>query len=239
MIIYTKINKSYTKYASPTVTIIDCEQFDCPLRNNGKCIKLHLNRKCVYGTNNILKNTKFSKGEWSTALNTVFEENIKLQPYKGVMAIIGDYIYISSFNLNGIKNVIHNTFIHLDNWTLDTALKIIETNAKDITRFMSYLYTADRDMYNQIITSNDEYNVELNFTSRNAYIRTLKPDSIIKIRDVEWEWDGEFLHYADNNQPYTYDLPDGETEIKIKPTASETILITDNDWVYEETEFAD
>ena len=149
-------------------------------------------------------------------------------------------------------------FVSRKDWTLSTVLALLNHcpqammggtihayQKESIPAFLAHLQEVDPDMWDLLIQEKPELDKPLDYVGRKALLRTLNhPIEWTTKHDrypVKWVWDGEWLSSSDVN---AYDKTWGqialdEVEIKGKPEESAVLIVQDNAWVNEGTQFVD
>lgn len=183
------------------------------------------------------------------------------------LAFIGDYVYLpyAHIDLNESVPFIRHShyfvsgcrFIHKNAWNIKNILSIIDFRPrammggeirqyqeKEIPKFLSHVRESDVDMWNQIIKERPELDKEPNYVGRKALLKTVKPGikwTTDKSYPVKWWWNGEkVITIGLNAYNSTWgDVKLKSMDLKAIPADDATIIIKDNSWVTENTEFVD
>lgn len=184
------------------------------------------------------------------------------------LAFIGDYVLLPYAHLDMCKAIPflkHSGFLSRglpflprENWTLDTVRtmlafrpqammggEIASYQKEAVPKFLVHLRELDHDMWSQLIAVRPELDKQASHVGRQALLSTLKPgiewtESATQY-PVKWHWDGKVLTTTSMN---SYSATWGRVKIEsvviqATPKADATVVVQSNDWVTEQTTFAD
>lgn len=112
--------------------------------------------------------------------------------------------------------------------------------------FLTHLEELLPDLYQEFVQVYPQYNVQISYIGRKAYLRTLSP-CIVQYKserypefDEAWYWDGELLHFRGGKVRTPSIVKEFEVvEFKIRPAEDTVITITSDDQVGPDTVFVD
>jgi len=178
------------------------------------------------------------------------------------MVRIGEYVYLPYPHLNLCKSITfarsatNSSFIHQDHWTVENVLRLIDFRPqaifggeitdyrkKEVPKILLHLREADPEMWQRVIISRPELDVEVNHVGRLARLVTLVPPvtwTAGKTSPVTYTWDGEKVTTSSLNALSLFAEVKAKTvAIIIEPDEKTTVKVLDNSWVGSSTEFVD
>ena len=183
------------------------------------------------------------------------------------MALVGDYVYLPYVHADMNKSVpflehsgvfTSGTFlISREFWTLETVLAILDFRPQammggeitsyqkdEVPLFLLHLRETDATMWAALIAVRPELDTVPNHVGRKALLRTLTPP-IKWVSNhkypVVWRWDGEFV-VTTSKDAYSStwgNLKLESLELRARPETNAVVVVRDNAWVNENTEFVD
>ena len=151
-------------------------------------------------------------------------------------------------------------FVQRDDWTVNvvetlvrfrplslTGHEIASYRKKDVPRFVSHLRECDSAMFAELVKRCPEFDTAPDYVGRKAILSTLKAPiewtetSSNGKYPVTWRWDGV---YAVTQSEHAYNdtwggMKRGKVDIRLVPRERQAIVVRDNAWVTDETEFVD
>lgn len=187
----------------------------------------------------------------------------KLKSHSGVMAVVGDYIFLpydriarnEAIPFLAKDGLFHNgsSFLKRESFTIDAVMSIcsfrpqallggeITSYQKEVVpKFILHLSENMPDMYEKLCAVYPraaEIISEHSNVGREAILETLNPNIGVfeDIHGGKWRWDGEYLTSEDSHASFM--LVNRFTELRIKPAPKQWVKITDDAQVTENTEF--
>lgn len=242
-----------------------CDKYDkCSFYKNGKCFSVgRWKSNCKFGKKEIIKGYT-SRANKYYEFKTTYMSDEKYNSLKEPDTKIGIVDDIVILNLQYIKidenmiikeNVTFGkdelVYIPLEKFTNNMIKRICDIRPRTIfdnvpikryyeeiiPRFLYELKTNFNDIYTRFINEYPEYHKEPNFVGRKAYIYSLKDN--IEIVDRKGKFikkDGHLIgEYRDCFLPFN----SNKAQIDIEIDENMVCEIDDNDWVNENTKFAD
>jgi len=117
----------------------------------------------------------------------------------------------------------------------DYQLKIVPKFVKDIHDKYPDLFQTLVSVYPEASDLCENYD----YTGRKALLSSINPDCHVVISKKAWHWDGEFITATDKDYMIFAPVKWDECLLKFKPKSDESITITSNDQVNENTVFVD
>jgi len=152
-------------------------------------------------------------------------------------------------------------FIKKEDWVIETVLKIIDfhpltyfgeeiTNYQEkiVPKFISHLREMDKEMFGKLVAVRKQCDVVPNYVGRKALLYTLNfPIEWVNESEkynypVAWKWDGkELITDSQNIYSSTWGGSIKMQSVKFTgiPDPKTFIIVRDNAWVNDKTEFAD
>lgn len=116
---------------------------------------------------------------------------------------------------------------------------------KIVPKFIFDFKSCYPDIFNELLGDNEKAKAileSMDFVGRVAYIKTVKPGSILKFTHTTMHWDGKKLTKKDSKMSAFDVLNESEFDsayFEYVPKDTAKVKITDNNQVYSETRFAD
>lgn len=184
-------------------------------------------------------------------------------PHHSRIALIDDFVrldlkFARVANENGVWHINDRpdmiafvaTWVPKDDFNIDMLKKICDAKPRRlfgggviekygnevIPELLYQLKKLMPDLYTEFINKYPECDKAPNHVGKEAYVKTLNRDSVFKVDDNEFAFDGDCLVCKDYRK---WNLPFGSktAEIRIKITDDMIYQVTDNAQVMEETEF--
>lgn len=151
------------------------------------------------------------------------------------------------------------SYIPIEYFTVETIYRIVKFKPQAlmggeisvfkkeiVPKFLADLHDLMPSLYNDFTSSYPEYQTEINYVGRQAYLHTINPSTVQYTSssypqfNSTWEWNGEHLTYVDGYVS-SFNIAN-KTEIVnivLKPNEDTVITITSNDQVNSKTLFKD
>lgn len=223
--------------------------------------------KFVKGTGPTPRSKSFR--EWIKSHKSEFQGLQKFSGAENKLMFIGEHVWLPYVHMDLCEKVPflrHGNlfmsglpFIPVSAWNLENIIKLIDFRPQalmggeiksyqleSVPKFLGHLREVDTVMWASLIEVRPELNTKPNYVGRTAFVKTLKPGITIGPNDsrypVVWKWDGQFL--TTNSISAYESVWSGlknvnQVGISVVPSDDTTVVVSSNDWVYENTKFVD
>lgn len=207
--------------------------------------------------------------EWVKSHEAEFQGLQELSGAESKLAFIGEHVWLPYPHMDSCKQVPfmrHGDlfisglpFLAASEWNLKNVIILIDFRPyalmggeikgyqlESVPKFLGHLREVDVVMWASLIKVRPELDTKPNYVGRTAFVKTLKPGITIGPKDsrypVIWKWDGQLL--TTNSISAYESVWSGlknvnQASISVIPSDDTTTVVTNNDWVYENTKFVD
>ena len=248
--------------------VISCDRYnECSFYKIGQCLKI---RKvsgcgCKYGRKiNHVGYTSRARKYWD--FERKWEEHPaygKLKSVNKTFGVVGDYVLIDTpfVGIEEDGSLITGAFTNKCSWipkdkfTTEMLFKIcndepqammggtIRSHKKEeVPKLLIHVKEAMPEFYEKFIKEYPVFDKEIDYTGRKVLLRTVKPNSIVTVRDDKWLWTGERLIWESGGKflgSFSDFKKHNVIKCELKPNDDMAIKITDNSQVTEETVILD
>jgi hypothetical protein len=265
---HNSIFKSSRNNKAEVQTVDCCNSDKCGLFHRKECsfVSVFGWHKCPYGRyskyEGFTRNAR-KYSEWIKEQETKYAGITYLNSHSTVMAIVGEYIFLPypHMTMNGVIPFLGkeslfvngNGFLKLENFTVDTIIKMVEFKPQALMggeiksyqkevlpKFLKHLSEQMPELFQQVIEKSEKAKEQYRtFTNvgRRAILETVTPN-VGQFKDIHgglWTWDGKTL--KSNNSKASFMLVSAFKELAIVPEEKQTVTITDEGQVGDKTIF--